>query len=105
MLNCHDATRLMSESQERKLSIGERMSLKLHLMMCCGCQNCKDQLDTLRVMMRTYAKKQERAGKEVIAETRLLVFRAMHSDGDVRTTIWQPSQLLLVWSSAKRKFV
>lgn len=64
MLNCHDATRLMSESQERKLSIGERMSLKLHLMMCCGCQNCKDQLDTLRVMMRTYAKNKNEQEKK-----------------------------------------
>lgn len=64
MLNCHDATRLMSESQERKLSIGESMSLKLHLMMCCGCQNCKDQLDALRVMMRTYAKSKNEQEKK-----------------------------------------
>ena len=56
MMNCRDATRLMSEAQERPLSITERMSLKLHVIMCSGCQNFKDQMDTLRLITRAYAK-------------------------------------------------
>lgn len=56
MLNCHDATRLMSESQERPLSMIERMSLKLHLMMCTGCSNFKEQMGSIRLMTRTFAK-------------------------------------------------
>ena len=39
MLNCHDATRLMSDSQERTLKLGERFSLKMHVSMCAGCRN------------------------------------------------------------------
>ncbi|MCE9551006.1 MAG: zf-HC2 domain-containing protein [Betaproteobacteria bacterium] len=57
MMNCHNATRLMSEAQERPLSITERISLKLHLIMCSGCHNFKDQMNTLRLMTRAYAKK------------------------------------------------
>lgn len=64
MLSCRDATRLMSESQERLLSIGERMSLGMHIMMCKGCHNFKEQMGTLRAMTRAYAKrKSEREEK------------------------------------------
>ncbi len=65
MLNCHDATRLMSEAQERQLSLMERMSLKFHMSMCSGCKNFKDQMSTLRSMSRSYMKgKDEQAGKK-----------------------------------------
>ncbi len=57
MLNCNKATRLMSESQERPLSVTERISLKLHMMMCSGCNNFNEQMGTIRSMTRTYAKR------------------------------------------------
>ena len=57
MMNCRDATRLMSEAQERPLLITERMSLKLHVIMCNGCHNFKDQMNTLRSITRAYAKR------------------------------------------------
>ena len=60
MLNCRNATRLMSESQERPLSMIERMSLKLHLMMCSGCSNFKEQMGAIRLMTRTFAKGRNR---------------------------------------------
>ncbi|RFC36909.1 MAG: hypothetical protein DID90_2727553570 [Candidatus Nitrotoga sp. LAW] len=56
MMNCRDATRLISEAQEQPLSIAERVSLKLHVIICSGCQNFNDQLGTLRLMTRAYAK-------------------------------------------------
>lgn len=65
MLNCHNATKLMSESQERPLSMMERISLKLHLMMCTGCKNFEDQMDAMRFITRTYAKrKNDQADKK-----------------------------------------
>lgn len=57
MLNCRDATQLISESQERKLSLKERMALKFHLMMCSGCQNFKEQIGVIRFIANRYAKK------------------------------------------------
>ncbi len=38
------ATRLVSESQERRLSVPEKMGLNVHLMMCSGCRNFSQQI-------------------------------------------------------------
>lgn len=55
MLNCREVTRLVSESQERSLSVTEKISLNLHLMMCDGCRNFSRQLPFLRKAMRSFA--------------------------------------------------
>ena len=52
MLNCQQVTRLLSESQERTLTLQERMSLKVHVMMCSGCRNFGNQMLTLRQFTR-----------------------------------------------------
>ncbi len=59
MLNCRNATRLLSESQERALSLKEGMSLKMHVTMCSGCRNFGRQLHLLRQIARTYAKSEK----------------------------------------------
>lgn len=56
MLNCKEATRLISESQERKLSLLEIMPLKFHVMMCSGCKNFSLQVPFLSQAMRAFAK-------------------------------------------------
>lgn len=56
MLNCREVTRLLSESQERTLSLSERMSLKVHLLICAGCRNFGQQMDALRQIARAYVK-------------------------------------------------
>ena len=56
MLNCRDTTRLLSESQERPLTFGEKVSLRLHLLMCNGCRNFNEQMGSLRRITRAYAK-------------------------------------------------
>ena len=48
MLNCKEATRLMSEGYDRKLTLGERLSLKMHTMMCIGCTNYGRHMDFVR---------------------------------------------------------
>ncbi|GHA10077.1 anti-sigma factor family protein [Oceanisphaera arctica] len=59
MLSCHKATRLMSESQERPLSTGEKLSLALHTMMCKGCRNFERQLPVIRSLARAYVAKSD----------------------------------------------
>lgn len=56
MMNCHQATRLISESQDRSLSLTEKMSLKVHVMMCTGCKNFSLQVPFLSQAMKAYAK-------------------------------------------------
>jgi hypothetical protein len=48
MMNCKDATQLMSERYERTLALRERLSLKVHTAMCKGCSNYGQHLDVLR---------------------------------------------------------
>ncbi len=58
MLNCKEATRLISESQERKLSVLEAMSLRFHLLICSGCKNFSKQVPFLSKAMRAFAKRE-----------------------------------------------
>lgn len=55
MLNCHDATRLISESQEHPLAVRQKMALKVHLLMCTGCKNFSLQIPFISRAMRAYA--------------------------------------------------
>lgn len=56
MMNCRQATRLISESRDRPLSLPERMTLKMHVMMCTGCKNFSLQIPFLSQAMKAYAK-------------------------------------------------
>ncbi|HEX5768012.1 MAG TPA: zf-HC2 domain-containing protein [Burkholderiales bacterium] len=51
-ISCKEASRLMSQAQDRELSLGERASLKFHLVLCRGCRAFKGQLELLRRAMR-----------------------------------------------------
>jgi len=54
MLSCKEASELMSQGQERKLSWTEKLGLKLHLAMCTGCSRFARQLEFLQQSMRRY---------------------------------------------------
>lgn len=54
MLNCQQVTHLLSQAQDRELRWTEKLPLKLHLMMCAGCHNFRQQMDVLRQAMRQY---------------------------------------------------
>ncbi len=55
MLSCHESTRLLSQAQERRLTLGERAALRVHLAMCVGCRNFSRQMDILHRVSRAYA--------------------------------------------------
>ncbi|ATE66851.1 zf-HC2 domain-containing protein [Rhizorhabdus dicambivorans] len=59
MMNCHDATFLLSQSRERTLSFSERMKLRLHVGMCRGCANFERQLPRLGDAAKAYASSPE----------------------------------------------
>jgi hypothetical protein len=48
MLSCKESTHLMSAGQDRSLDLRERFALKLHLLICKGCANYKQQMDFIR---------------------------------------------------------
>jgi predicted anti-sigma-YlaC factor YlaD len=47
-------THLLSESQDRKLSIPEKVQIEMHLAMCRGCRNFKEQMQFLRQACKKY---------------------------------------------------
>lgn len=48
MLNCKQASELMSQSMDAPLPFRKKMSLKFHLMMCHGCTSFLSQISFLR---------------------------------------------------------
>jgi hypothetical protein len=54
MMNCKKATQLLSEAQDRELSLSERAALKIHVMMCSGCANFSQQINLLRSFTQSY---------------------------------------------------
>jgi len=51
MLSCKEASRLVSQGLDRKLGFGERIALHVHLAICDGCANFKNQVAFLRKAM------------------------------------------------------
>ena len=48
MLTCKDASQLISERQDRKLGLRERLGLRLHLWVCKSCRLFEQQMGQLR---------------------------------------------------------
>ncbi|TDR76451.1 zf-HC2 domain-containing protein [Paludibacterium purpuratum] len=67
MLNCFEASRLLSEAQERPLILRERVTLGIHLSWCSGCRNFRRHMHALRTISRGYGQRRdtddERVGK------------------------------------------
>lgn len=72
MLTCKDASRLISERQERPLSLRERWGLRMHLWICANCSRFEQQMDLMRQALRKLGQRgmNEAAGSELPAEAR-----------------------------------
>jgi Putative zinc-finger len=53
-LSCREASRLLSETQDGRLRLGERLALRLHLGVCDACTRFSGQLAFLRRAMRAW---------------------------------------------------
>ena len=60
-LTCKEASRLLSQGQDRPLGSGEWLRLRLHLLICDACANFSRQVDTLRRAVRAL---RERSGPD-----------------------------------------
>ena len=47
-LSCKEASRLLSQSMDREMTLGEFARLRLHLALCDACRNFDRQLKQLR---------------------------------------------------------
>ncbi|MBR0565871.1 zf-HC2 domain-containing protein [Azoarcus sp. L1K30] len=64
MLTCKEATRLSSEALDRELNLRERLSLRMHILMCTGCTNFEEQMRHLRKITRRYASGEASSGDD-----------------------------------------
>ncbi len=55
MIDCKQASQLISQSLDRRLSLRERYSLRLHIFICKYCRLFSQQLNTLRVALKRMA--------------------------------------------------
>ncbi len=51
-INCQHASRLLSQREDEPLPFGQRLRLRLHLMVCDACTNVSRQFAALRLAMR-----------------------------------------------------
>lgn len=54
MFNCKEVTRRASESLDRKLSLHERVGMRIHLLICKHCSRYWEQLLILREAIRLH---------------------------------------------------
>jgi hypothetical protein len=60
MLNCRQATELMSQEQDCPLALSERIGLRLHVWICAGCANYRRQMGVLREACRRFGGRDSR---------------------------------------------
>jgi len=54
LVNCREASRLLSQAQEKRLARRERMRLWFHIRRCVACQRYQRQLAFLRAAGRRF---------------------------------------------------
>lgn len=62
MLKCKEVTYLLSQAQDRPLTLGERINLKMHLAMCVGCSRYQRQINFIRHACRKFFVRETREG-------------------------------------------
>jgi hypothetical protein len=67
MISCREASRLASESMDRRLGVGEKLQMHVHLAMCSLCSRYRTQARAIRTAIRT-AKPPSRALSEEARE-------------------------------------
>lgn len=56
MMNCKQATQLLSEKLDRPLGKKEKIALYFHTTMCGSCKNFSNQMGELRYISKCYTK-------------------------------------------------
>jgi hypothetical protein len=52
--SCKDVSELLSQAQDRPLTLREKFALHVHLPLCQACRNFREQLAVIRAAVRRY---------------------------------------------------
>lgn len=64
MMNCKQATRLLSDAQERELTFTGKAALTMHTAMCSGCRNFGKQMGLIRSISKEYVHAEKDQAKQ-----------------------------------------
>lgn len=70
MLSCRETAELVSQGLDRPLGWGERLGLRLHLLLCAGCRRFERQIARLRAALRGIGRGEDAPGPSLPAEAR-----------------------------------
>ena len=77
-LSCKEASELLSQSIERRLSLRENLQLRLHLFLCAACAQFRRQMEFLHAAARAYAQRGISAARQwVLSNTARERIRAL----------------------------
>lgn len=62
-LSCKEASKLISEGMDRRLSMTERIALRLHLGICDACTRFTSQVEFLRRALKVFPGPDDRDGR------------------------------------------
>lgn len=77
MLNCKQASQLMSRAMDNELPFWKRISLKMHLMVCDGCNNFSSQTRLLRMAARAFGTSRHGDKIRLSDEARQRIYKAL----------------------------
>ena len=81
MLDCKHASRLLSQEQERQLTLAEKVGLKFHLLLCDACRNFARQLGLMRMAVRSLVNKTENDEAVRLSDSaRSRIVKRLHAD-------------------------
>lgn len=58
--SCKEVSELLSQAQERPLTLKEKFGVYIHLPLCEGCRNFLKQLRFIRVAVQRYLEREDR---------------------------------------------
>ena len=83
MLDCKQASQLISKSLDRQLSWRERFAVRFHLLICKYCKRFSQQLETMRTALQRMTKSIENDGNiQLPSETKSRIAHSIESITD-----------------------
>lgn len=81
MINCKQASQLISRGLDTTLSKRERFALKIHLLMCKYCSRFRQQLIAINVTISKLGKQiEDDSNIQLPEETKARIVKALESD-------------------------
>ncbi len=75
--SCRKASRLASDAYERRLSLGERFRMRLHILMCQSCRNCEHEIHLLHDVLALIRKRHGSLDAELSLKDREVIRNAL----------------------------